>query len=165
MYRHFRAWWGIGNILMKEQNYNEAIKYFKKALSLNDKSIILNSFLAQAYQMNKNFNCSIKYYEAAEALDPESLLIKFQKANIFFMMKEYDAALDILNHLDKLIPKESPIHVLLGRIYKIKKEYAKAQHHFDVAMDLNSKDSNMIKGLMEKLRDEEDDENSMNITD
>ncbi len=65
--------------------------------------------------------------------------------------KKEDEALGILLELNEKMPKEAPIHILIGRIYKTKKDYTKALSHFNAAIDIDPKDSNLAKSLIEKL--------------
>ena len=45
------------------------------------------------------------------------------------------------------------------KIYQSKKEYAKALNHFNIAIDLDPKDSNTAKSLIERLYSENGNEN------
>jgi tetratricopeptide (TPR) repeat protein len=157
--RHFNAWWGLGHIFLKEQNYLDAIKYFRKALSINENSAILNFYLASAYQHNRELSKAMIYLNNAEKLDTSNPMIKYQKANILIFNKKYDEALEILLHLNEKMPKEAPIHILIGKIYKIRKDYTKALAHFNSAIDIDPKDSNLAKSLIEKLYSDIDGEN------
>jgi anaphase-promoting complex subunit 3 len=148
---------------LKEQNYPEAIKYFRKALSINENSAILNFYLASAHQHNKELNKAITFLNAAEKSDPTNPMIRYQKANILVFNKKYDEALHILLELNEKMPKEAPIHILIGKIYKIKKDYTKALSHFNAAIDIDPKDSNLAKSLIEKLYSDIDSENVFNI--
>ena len=82
-------------------------------------------------------------------------MIKYQKANILLNNKKEDEALTILLELNEKRPKEAPIHILIGRIYKIKKDFNKALCHFNAAIDIDPKDSNLAKSLIENLYDHE----------
>jgi len=154
--RHFNAWWGLGIIHLKEQNYAEAVKFFRKAININEKSAILNFYLASAYQQNKELGKALIYLNTAEKLDPSNPMIKYQKANILYHHKKIEDSFCILLDLNEKIPKEAAIHILIGKIYKIKKDYTKALSHFNIAIDLDPKDSNLAKSLIEKLYSESD---------
>ena len=67
--RHFNDWWGLGNIHLKEQNFSEAIKYFRKALSINNKSGVLHFYLAKAYLQGRNISKALKYLKKAQEED------------------------------------------------------------------------------------------------
>jgi len=50
-----------------------------------------------------------------------------------------------------MMPKEAPIPTLLGKIYKKLGKIDKAHQHFTLALDLESKDAQRIKGYIENL--------------
>jgi tetratricopeptide (TPR) repeat protein len=91
------------------------------------------------------------YLNKAEGLDNNNPMIKYQKANILIINRKYEEALSILLDLNERMPKEAPIHILIGRIYKSKNEYTKALSHFNAAIDIDPKDSNIAKSYIEKL--------------
>jgi len=155
------AWWGLAHILLKEENYDNAILFLKRALTINNQSAILILYLASAYQHNKkDSNNALKCLDEAEKLDPNNYMIKYQKANILYFDKKFDESLKILLELKEKIPKEAPIHVLMGHIYKSKNEFNKALTHYNIALDLDPKDFNMAKAAIEKLMTEYDDGNN-----
>jgi anaphase-promoting complex subunit 3 len=154
-FRHFNAWWGIGHIYLKEQNYSEAIRYFKKANTINEKSAILNFYVASAYQQNREINKSLLYLNTAEKFDNNNPMIKYQKANALIFNRKLEEALAILLQLNEKMPKEAPIHILIGKIYKQKRDYVRALEHFNCAIDLDPKDSNMAKSYIERLYTED----------
>ncbi len=49
------------------------------------------------------------------------------------------------------MPKEAPIHVMIGKIYRRKGMIDKALQHFTKALDLDPKDTNMVKSLIDKI--------------
>jgi anaphase-promoting complex subunit 3 len=154
--RHFNAWWGLGHVLLKEQNYNEAIEYFKRALNINEKSAILNFYMATALEYDKKYTKALEFLGKAEKLDTLNPMIKYKKANVLITNHKYDDALIILEQLNESMPKEAPIHILIGKIYKIKKDLGKALFHFNAAIDIDPKDSNLAKSLIERLHSDND---------
>ncbi len=163
IFRHFNAWWGLGHICLKEQNYSDAIKFFRKALAINEKSAILNFYLASAYQHNKEISKAEIFLNNAEKLDSNNPMIKYQKANILINKRKYDEALKILLELNEKMPKEAPIHILIGKIFKTKRDFTKALAHFNTAIDIDPKDSNLAKSMIEKLYSDMDCENGINF--
>jgi anaphase-promoting complex subunit 3 len=63
----------------------------------------------------------------------------------------YEEALQVLLDLSKQVPKEAPIHVNLGKIYRSMGNVEKALYHFTRALDLDPKDTNMVKNLIDKI--------------
>ena len=69
-------------------------------------------------------------------------------------LERYDEALDVLEELRTVITREAPIHIMIGKIYKKKGDVEKAMQHFTIALDLDPKDSNMVKSLIDKIHSE-----------
>ncbi len=99
----------------------------------------------------------------AEKLDGNNPMIKYQRANILINKRKYDEALKILLDLNEKMPKEAPIHILIGKIYKIKRDFTKALSHFNTAIDIDPKDSNLAKSMIEKLYSDIEDEKAINF--
>ena len=159
--RQVNAWWGLGNIQLKEQNYVEAIKLFKKCLNINSHSAVLHFYLGTAYLQNKDIKNALNNLINAQKLDNKNPMIQYQIANIYMNQGKNDEALEILKNLEENMPKEAPIYISIGKIYKSKKEYKKALDYFNKAIDLDPKDSNLAKTLIERLQIE-NSKNNMN---
>ena len=48
-------------------------------------------------------------------------------------------------------PKEAPIPQLMGKIYKIMNRVDEAHRYLSIALELDSKDAQRIKGMIESL--------------
>ncbi len=159
--RQVNAWWGLGNIQLKEQNYIEAIKLFKKCLSINSHSAVLHFYLGTAYLQNKDIKNALINLINAQKLDNKNPMIQYQIANIYINQGKNDEALEILKNLEENMPKEAPIYISIGKIYRSKKDYKKALDYFNKAIDLDPKDSNLAKTLIERLQIE-NNKNTLN---
>ena len=73
--------------------------------------------------------------------------------------------MEVLDELAKLCPKEAPIHVTMGKIYKLLGRKAEALRAYNKALDLDQKDTNLVKGLIEKLHgnDEISEDNDLHM--
>jgi anaphase-promoting complex subunit 3 len=54
------------------------------------------------------------------------------------------------------VPKEAPIHIVIGKIYKKLGNIEKALQHYNIALDLDPKDTNMVKSLVDKIHSNTD---------
>ena len=150
--RQVNAWWGLGNIQLKEQNYSEAIKLFRRCIGINSHSAVLYFYLGTAYLQNKDIKNALNNLINAQKLDSKNPMIQYQVANIYMNQGKNEEALKILKNLEENMPKEAPIYISIGKIYKNKKEYKKALDYFNKAIDLDPKDSNLAKTLIERLQ-------------
>lgn len=94
---------------------------------------------------------ALNCFQKAEKLDPKNPLSKYQKATVLDALERYTEAKAVLEELSQMCPKEAPIHILLGKIYKKIGDLPSAKKHFETALDLDPKDTNMVKSLIEKI--------------
>jgi len=59
--------------------------------------------------------------------------------------------LAVLKELELLVPKEAPVQIMIGKINKILGKKDVALRAFNKALDLDQKDTNMVKSLIDKL--------------
>jgi anaphase-promoting complex subunit 3 len=71
-------------------------------------------------------------------------------------LERYDEALKVLLELMTQVPKEAPIHIVIGKIYKKLGDVTKALQFFTKALDLDPKDTNMVKSLIDKIHSNTD---------
>lgn len=159
--RHYNAWWGMGNIFLKQEKYDNAIQHFKTAIKINPRSSVLSTYLGMTYSHNRQLKEALNCFEAAERMDPHNPLNRYQKATVLMSMGQLDKALSVLEILNVQVPREAPIHILIGKIYKKMGNKEKALHHYNTAMDLDPKEGNIVKALIDKL-DVENDINEEN---
>ena len=71
-------------------------------------------------------------------------------------LERYDEALKVLLDLMTQVPKEAPIHIVIGKIYKKLGDINRALQFFTKALDLDPKDTNMVKSLIDKIHSNTD---------
>lgn len=150
-FRNYSAWWGLGNIFFKQEKFDKAAENFQRAISINPKNPVLYSYLGMTLACKDNLEEALANFENSEVLDKNNVLNKFQKANVQVRLGQYDTALKELENLRRSMPRESPIPVLIGKIYKKLGQIDKAHQYFTIALDLENKESQKIKGLIESL--------------
>ena len=57
----------------------------------------------------------------------------------------------MLKDLELIVPKEAPVQIMIGKIYKVLGKKDLALRAFKKALDLDQKDTNMVKSLIDKL--------------
>jgi Flp pilus assembly protein TadD len=81
----------------------------------------------------------------------DSAQLRFQRAHILFGQDRLDEALEELLLVEQFAPKEPPVHAMLGQIYQRMGRTQEALLHLNVAMDLDPKESNAIKAIMDNF--------------
>ncbi len=137
--RHYNAWHGLGNIYQFQQNYNDALYHFNRALT----------------ELQLEYKLALKYANKALQLNGNSgnydLKARLEKANIYILMNEYKLAIKEFNLLLKIIPNEWKIRFHLGEVYLQIGEKDNALMAFEKAMSLNPKDKNTIKHAIQNV--------------
>lgn len=153
---HYNAWWGLGNICLKQEKFDQAAQFFKQAITINQRSAVLFTYLGMTMHNGNDPHKALEQFEKAENLDPSNPLNKYQKATVLMSLEKYNEALQVLLELMAQVPKEAPIHIVIGKIYKKLGNVDKALQHFTKALDLDPKDTNMVKSLIDKIHSNND---------
>jgi anaphase-promoting complex subunit 3 len=105
----------------------------------------------------------LQYLENAISIDPKNNLAKYRRAAILAHLGQYKESLEELNLLKIMAPKEAPIYFLMGKIYKKMDDIDNALNHLTIAFDLDSKNANHIKSVIDKLNStiEDDQQDSL----
>ncbi|KAN0021865.1 hypothetical protein ACTFIU_004010 [Dictyostelium citrinum] len=158
--RHYNAFYGIGLIYYRQEKYNLAEYHFRKALSINEFSSVLCCYLGMTLQHNPNkIQEGIDMLYRSIEIQPKNTFAKFKLAAFLFANQQYHHAIDQLLEFKEIEPKETPIYILLGKCYKQLGELDKALDSLNTALDLDPKNSNYIRSLIDKLPLEDEDDN------
>lgn len=121
MFRFNQAWlldstnadiyWGFGNLLGKQQNFEESLKYFEKSLKMNSNNsnvwLCASTSYGQLFYKSKDINLlnkSIEYLKIAVSLDPNNAIAYGQLTAAYTYFEQKDSAMKYLNITDKINP-------------------------------------------------------------
>lgn len=149
--RNYNAWWGLGNLFFKQEKHDKAADHFRRALSINGRLPVLHTYLGMTLATKKEFQDALRCFDNAEMLDPNNVLNRYQKCSTLVQLSRFEEALAELEKLRLMVPKEAPIPIMMGKVYKKLGMVEKAQFYFNLALDLETKDSQRIKGYIENL--------------
>lgn len=151
--RHYNAWWGLGNIYLRQEEHENAKYHFYKALQVNSSNSVLRCYLGMVLSSVKQPLLALESFDQAAEAEPQNGMAYFQKACVLIGLERYEEALADLKKVRCLAPKEACVHFQLGKVYMKLQKDRKALFHFNIAMDLNrdSKDYHTIKTHIEKL--------------
>jgi anaphase-promoting complex subunit 3 len=93
---------------------------------------------------------AIYNFRKSEALDSSNLVSRFQKAKCIALSGDFDAAIQDLQELQRQAPAESSIYILLGKLLHKTGRTSEAIQYLTWAMDLDPKQSNVVRDLIEK---------------
>lgn len=164
--RHYNAWYGLGMIYFRQEKYDLAEYHFKRALQINTISSVLYCYYGMISHAHSKPEQALDALQTAINIDPNNILAKFKKASVLVSLERLHEALDELLLLKDSAPKEAPIYFLMGRIYRKLNLVDKATVHYTMALDLDPKNANYIKSVIEKIHTdpEEDEDNNNELT-
>ena len=159
--RHYNAWYGLGCIYHRQEKYDLAEYHFERACQIHPSSSILRCNWGISQHANGKAYQALETLSEASRLDPCNAQARFQRATIYSALhRPQEAALE-LEKVRDAAPREATVHFCLGKVYKRLGRLEDAMKCFLVAMDLDPKDSQMIKSAMDKLDNPDIDEETM----
>ena len=129
----------LGDILIEEEKYKEAVNVYQEALKYNPMSFDINYNLGIVYTMLNDFKSAKKCYEMAAQINALSYGAKYALAEIELIYKNPEEA---EKHFLEVIESDelsADAYYELAKIYLIKGEMDTAIKYANVAIDVNAK--------------------------
>jgi anaphase-promoting complex subunit 3 len=159
---HYNAWYGLGSIYHRQEKYDLAEYHFGRAVQLHPTSSVLRCNLGMAQNANNKPFLALETLAEAFRLDPRNPQARFQRATIYSAMNRPEDALAELEIVRDAAPQEATVWFAMGKILKKLNRPEQAMRCFLTAMDLDPKDSQLIKSAMDKLDEPDIDDESTN---
>ncbi|XP_065655837.1 cell division cycle protein 27 homolog isoform X2 [Hydra vulgaris] len=151
--KHYNAWYGIGMIYYKQDNFSMAKLHFQLALKINPRNSVLLGHLAVTQHELGETDLAMDTINKAIEYNSKNALCKYHRARFYFDSERLQEALEELIEVKKLAPKDSLIYYMIGKVYQKRNEIILAQQNFSWAMSLNPHGpNNMIKEAMNQLQ-------------
>lgn len=90
--RHYNAWWGLGNIYYRQEEFETARYHFLKAIEINKGNSVLRCFLGMVLESLQNPLMALEYFERATEGDAQNAMAYFQKACVLMSLDRYSFA-------------------------------------------------------------------------
>lgn len=132
---------------MSEGNYNQALKYYRKALQINQKEPLLYRKMAYCFEKLAMTDSAVTYYEGAIVFNPGDIDAYQAIGDIYYQQKMYHEAMtwyDRGMELDYLSPRS---YTRLANIYYRWREYNRAKEYYLNAITVDSTFSEAYYGL------------------
>lgn len=120
-----------GQAFFQKEDYDNAIKSYKKALRNDSKFAFAWDMLGYSYRKNENFEEAIKAYNKSLALDPKGKMPLTNKPIAYALLGNLDKAIEGYQDYIALFPEDPEGYYGVGRIYHAKGDYENA---LDVTM-------------------------------
>ena len=121
----------------KKGNNLLALKYFKKAVSLDPTHITALTNIAMAYKNIGKFKSAINSYDNALILDPSRAKTHGDLGNVYFAMGKLKTAVKWYKKALELDPNNAEIHCNLGTTYADLGRYEKAVESLKTSIGLD----------------------------
>jgi tetratricopeptide (TPR) repeat protein len=128
-----------GNIYIDTNNYNEAAKYYHRAITANPNFIYSYNALGVVYYYKQEYEEAIHWLKKAIAINSKLNYSYNWLGNVHFMMGQYNEANAWYQKAIQIDPTDEYPYNGLGNVCGIKGDYKPALGWFQKAIDLNPK--------------------------
>lgn len=137
----------VGLAFLNRRNYEEAEKYFNKAIELQSQFYPSLANLAKLYFYQKKYDKALEVYKAIKQYFPEDVKVLQNISHTLLKKGEVDKALEILLDVVKKDNKNSSAYNNIGVIYILKGDIDKAINALRNALNLNANFANAYNNL------------------
>lgn len=139
----------IANTYFKEYRFDEAMKYYNRAIKNNKNYISAYYNIAEIYKIQKEFNKAEQYYKKIIDITPNYIYSYYQIGNLYFNKEDYETAVKWYNKALDIEPNEATINYYIGIAYKKLNLLIEAIKHLKLATYCGNDDA--IKELRTML--------------
>lgn len=127
---------GLGDIYTKIGNYEEALKYFNKIISLSDNAIVAITSTANIYRRQGQYEKAKDCYDKALKIKPSDSYSWHGKADCFRGMKNYSSAISSWQMALKYGMDPKMVMTRIGDAYSQLSDSQQAEIHYKKALDI-----------------------------
>lgn len=120
-----------GQVFFQKEDYDNAIKSYKKALRKDKAFAFAWDMLGYSYRRNEDYKEAIKAYDKSLALDPKGKMPLTNKPIAYALLGDLDKAIEGYQAYITIFPEDPEGYYGVGRIYHAKGDYENA---LDVTM-------------------------------
>jgi anaphase-promoting complex subunit 3 len=147
------AWYGLGSVYYKQDNFGAAEYYMKKALDLNPTSSVLHYVYAMVLKKCGRDDDAERMFDKSLEIDPMNVVAAFQKGLLLSDMGNVSGAIECLKRVASLIPLEPGVALLRGKIAQSLGNATEATAWFTEALIYGHPDKKEIISAIESLTD------------
>jgi tetratricopeptide (TPR) repeat protein len=139
----------LSRILATKKQFDDAIKYSQKAVSLDPENIWYQLYLAELQQMLGNYKEAIDLYENISKKDPDNMDYYYQLAALYLSAEQYEKAISVYDRIENKIGITEEISMQKQRIYLGLKDISKAEKELEALVNAFPEDSKFLSILAE----------------
>lgn len=134
----------LGKTQIKLKAYLSAISIYQKAVKMDSLNSSYNNSLGLAFYFNGDSVSSLNYFNRAIAIDSNYAYALFNLARFYFNNNNFPLALKNYSKVIELDPpdlSDAELHKSRGQVYAMIRDYDHASKDFDLAINLDPKDT------------------------
>jgi len=136
--RHYNAWFGLGMVYFRQDQWGLSLYHFDKACKINPMSSVLRCQVGKCFRESGQHETALAHCLAAVKLDEQNGRAKFEVAKVLVELERYDEALALLERLRDSTFADAPVYFLLSKIYKHTNKPGEALLNLMTAVDLDT---------------------------
>ena len=127
----------IGSAHLENEEYNEAIDAFKRAISIDPNDETVHNSLGIAYYSTQDYEAAIDAFKEAISIDPNDETVHNSLGIAYYSTQDYEAAIDAFKAGISLNPQLERLHANLGWTYFQVKELNEAERAAEEALKID----------------------------
>lgn len=147
------AWYGIGSVHFRQDNFGAAEYYMKKALELNPLSSVLHYIYAMVLRKCGRDQEALMMFDKSLELDPSNLVAAYQKGILLDETGNVAGAIECLQKAEALAPHEPGVAFMRGKIAQSIGDFKDATAWFTEALIYGHPDKKEIHVAVESMTD------------
>lgn len=149
--RHYKAWYGLGMIYYRTQRYALAEYHFLQALQIYPRSSALHMYLGMVKSKMRLYESALQCLDTSIACNPRNVLAKSLNCQVIIARGDYQRGLAMVEEMLQIAPREAFLHFLKASVCAKRGEMQLALVHYQFALDLDSRNSSVIKSRMDRI--------------
>lgn len=139
----------LGEALLGEQNYTQALSKFLEAEKLDSEDYLLQNDLGLAYMNKGDLDSAVHHFKTALKIKSDYAVARNNLGAAYLSMENWDSAIECFKLLTKDLLYATPHYPLanLGRAYYEKKDFSNAEKYFKESLKLKPEFAIALFGL------------------
>jgi tetratricopeptide (TPR) repeat protein len=146
-----KTYYSIGQDAMKAENYEDAVKYFTKAVTKDSKFAFAWDNLGVSYRKLGKYDEAINAYNKSLEVDPKGGTALQNLPLVYVYKKEYEKAIESYKKLVEIHPDDPEGYYGIGQAYIYLKDYEKSLDYMCKSYNLYVKMGSPYRSDAEKI--------------
>ncbi|KAA1247819.1 tetratricopeptide repeat protein [Aquimarina sp. RZ0] len=146
-----KGWIAITDFYMRKRNYQKALYYTNKAISIDSENVLYWKRYAKINNRLAFFEEAERGYRKALELGNYELETWLNRSDILRFIGESDAAIQNIHQAIEFYPENAEVQYRLAGLHYEKREYSTGEYHLRKALELDVEYIIVLEELFEKI--------------